>query len=695
MKAKNVPTIEEDKAEGVVRNNIVKLFLDIFKIQKEVPRDTPAGFSLLNRRSDDIEHVYELRVRRNKKWETRRMSVSRIGESSGTRTRSSKSVCFKVIFDDLLVIKIPPVPIKSYKEYIQSLSLEGRIAVKLDPKIEFVAPGVAALLKRIHQFDNADEYPPGMLEKRYLFWLKKNPRFRQYLKIGGVFVFFMDLSKYSFLSNVVETLHDPAIIQKRMQKDILNSHDFIWDVLGFEGKYGSNHLSVCFSLNKIFSEFETDISRLTKHYESLPAISTYQRQDWFLTHLAGKYLDKKDISMKPDFIDSVNNMLCGIFEKNIKVVNSHREAVIEYIRETTFSRNKPLMSGLIANLLDLMAWLKEREVSIRDLKPDNLFVVGDSETNPLFLASVNDSSLGLIDFETAVDCKLSLKKTELSQPMLAGTPTYSTPSHLFPNDLLKTFFPDLPHLFYLQDWQASIGMIYNVVTGECLFEKTRKTLPKIKKLAQEAFLKKKPLSDVFIRGSRLFWSYAAAELTEKLKQNRKNLKSVEVYIPENARKMFLHAMSVQIKKTANTLKKYVISQVIFNSSKNRKNLIQCPVENIRKYRKKWEEGKNKAKTPADVQRQIVKFLKNLEWLKVRIEEEQSVLARLRETDLSMTAYDLLQLIFQIVFKAMYKEKWGRLPEVNEKILPDGFEDDEDGEATILFEATIAYETTER
>ena len=63
--------------------------------------------------------------------------------------------------------------------------------------------------------------------------------------------------------------------------------------------------------------------------------------------------------------------------------------------------------------------LKAKGIAIRDLKPDNIFVVGGD-----FLQAANEFSLGLIDFETAVN--FSVKDDEISQPLLAGTPAYAT-----------------------------------------------------------------------------------------------------------------------------------------------------------------------------------------------------------------------------------------------------------------------------
>ena len=65
------------------------------------------------------------------------------------------------------------------------------------------------------------------------------------------------------------------------------------------------------------------------------------------------------------------------------------------------------MAAITTNLLDVLAWFRKKRVSMRDLKPDNLFVAGDPARYPLFLRSVEEFSLGIIDVETAVDFEKS------------------------------------------------------------------------------------------------------------------------------------------------------------------------------------------------------------------------------------------------------------------------------------------------
>jgi serine/threonine protein kinase len=127
-------------------------------------------------------------------------------------------------------------------------------------------------------------------------------------------------------------------------------------------------------------------------------------------------------------------------------VDGYLGAIRSFAQRLSLEQNRLPISGIITNLLDLLGWLSEKKVAMRDLKPDNILVAGDTQNYPGFLRSAADYSLGFIDVETAV----YFGKTEegsIRQPLLGGT--HATPSHLFPNstlaDVLATAasaFPD-------------------------------------------------------------------------------------------------------------------------------------------------------------------------------------------------------------------------------------------------------------
>lgn len=661
--------------------SVLEFFLSLYKLQLEASESATSEIVPVESQADSPESIYELHVEHDEKKSSRRMTIATLGEGSG-----SKSKCFKVAYDNLIVVKIPPSSITSFREYITSIRAEGRIAVNLGPEIEYVAPRVTAILRKIHAFPDGEDLSSDQLEMKYVKWLVDNPEFQEYLKIGDSFVFFMDLSKNSFLSYVVDGIHDKKVFKQMVREEIMEARNLLWDILGFEGKYGSENLSICFDMNKVYSDYESKVRLLVKQHENFCSVSPYEKQKWFLDYLAQKEV-KNQNNVSPEFVAELNLLLKKIMKKNKKGVSAYKKAVKKYIDKAIFVQNRVRMSGIITNIVSILASLKERGVAIRDLKPDNLFIVGDSER------SAKDYSLGLIDFETAVKFKttdpsdsslIRIPQEKIEQPMLAGTPSYATPSHLFRNDVLTDVFEDLPRILYLQDWQAGIGMIYDVITGECLFKKTRKLLSKISAKAREAIRKKKSMTEVFKKSSRLFWTSAMNEFDKKMKTKRKLLMSVEVLIPENAREMLLHDIFWEKNSMDETIRKYVVSQVIFSGKKNRKNLIRSPLEKIVECRIKWEEG-GLPETHPEVRKEIIRLLQGLESLKLQAEEQKRLIKILKRPSPKMTAYELLNLMFSVVLKSMYNEEWGELSDTDSGDKFDPFE------SVVLYEDTITYD----
>ncbi len=697
----DLATVPQKGQDDGDRTGIVNLFLSVFKLQAGASPIAASEVVLVNPDAKGSNYIYELRVKKNKKWEARRMTIGLIGDEepgrrrtsrrSGTRTRGHKSRCFKVTYDSLMVVKIPPTPIRSFREYLESINAEGRIAVKLAPRVAFVAPGVTAVLRKIQTLPDSRLLPLEELEKRYLEWLKRHPSFQEYLKVDGAFAFFMDLSRHAFLSQVIERLHDPDVLTARMREDILKSSNLLWDILEFEDKYGSENLSISFNMNKVYSTYDAQVAHLLRSYGLTPSTSAFQKQEWFLLHLAEQPVEDAGPNAPPEFIAELNHLLFTLMESNRKDVHAYRNAVREYVGKITFNQNKPTMAALIRYLLELLAWLWERRLSIRDLKPDNLFVVTRG-TVPPGSPDTADPALGLIDFETAVDFDIE-PEAEIKQPLLAGTPAYATPSHLFPNKLLEETLKDLPRTFHLQDWHATLAMIHTIVTGDCLFEHTRKLMFKTKRTIRKTTLENRPLSEGFIDSGRLFWNSATIEFADKLARESDRLKGVSVEIPEAFKASLSQFLMDEWRRSVEIIRGHITSQVVFNSQKNRRNLLQSSVEEINRLRRRWEKGGDLPKVSQEIRAQIIQLLKDLERLKVQAKQRWDWIQLLKRPGVKMSAQELMEAMFTVVLNTMYDvDAWGPLPGADIADIKAAARES-DSEATIVFEETILYEAT--
>jgi hypothetical protein len=640
------PQIEQPKGP----EEIAQYFLSLYKYQLGVSENAHSESRLTDHQSLGAHDTYELRVRIKRDWTARRMTIGRLGEGSGSR-----SACFFVIYDDYRVIKFPYPPVRSFSKYIEILRKQKRISESLAPKI-CIIPKVSPVLRIIHPFPDIDGLSSEALEEKYIMWLGAFSNYQKYLKIDGSFVFFMDLSEGHFLSHIIEQLHDT---QARMVKEITEHHKIIWDAGEFEHRYGWENLSLRLDAQRVYNTCETEVRALLVHSAVPSSVLPYQIQKWFMTHLAGLEIPPDESGLTPRFVAELNRLMKKILGQHSKMVSTYRKAVRRYVRDTTLTRYREQVEGIITNLLVLLAWLGEKRVAIRDLKPDNLWAAGVPGKYPLFLTSVEEYEIGLIDLETAVDFEAKTNE-DIDQPLLGGTPFYATPSHFFENNILAFAFRDLANIFHLQDWHATLCMIYHLVTGDQLFYETSKLLFSMSGMIHKANAEKQNLIEVIQHVSKMFWSSALKEFDTKIRRNQKALESVTPTVPDNAREM-LNMYVLNERQALNMeIQKMLEDPEVTDHTDNQQHLMTCSRAEVSRLLGEWEQGRNLPKSGSKGKEGDIEWLRNIERLKARSEAMAQNASILQDRLPKMSAYDLLKLMFTIVQYFMYEREWGSL-----------------------------------
>jgi len=375
--SKKTPVSKEAVPELPNRIDIVRFFLNLYRHQVGASSDAPCEFVQLSS-GPSPNLVYELRVRHENEWVKRRMTIGPLGEDSG-----SKSTCFYVIFDQHLVVKIPPRSVRDFEEYVASIKKEGHIVERLAPK-ECIIPKVSVILSQVHEAPAAGGASADLLEEKYIAWLRKFPEHQDYLKINGTFVFFMDLAQYYFLSHILDDTHNPTAA---IRAEIDATGDLIRQPAKFKERYGEENDAVGFEIRDLFNQCEAEVRELLKQRGKSSVVSPHRIQAWFL-----RYLETRDIGdigdgLPPDLAPSIGTVFAGLFDKYQTSVNAYLAAVRGFCGRLVLEQNRLIIAGIITNLLDLLAWLSEKQVAMRDLKPDNLLVAGDPQCYPGFLRS--------------------------------------------------------------------------------------------------------------------------------------------------------------------------------------------------------------------------------------------------------------------------------------------------------------------
>jgi len=191
-----------ENTDEIGEESIVEFFLGVYKAQIGAPKTAQSSFKLLKSKSAVTRQTYELKVLHPKDWVSRRMSLSTLGGESG-----SSSKCYYIIYDDHLVMKIPRKAITDFDHYLDAIIADQQIVNRLSPR-ECIVPSVSSVLKLVHPLSRSQDLSPIQVEEKYQGVVKRFKNFQEFFKIQNTYVFVMDLSKYFFLSQIIDDMHN-------------------------------------------------------------------------------------------------------------------------------------------------------------------------------------------------------------------------------------------------------------------------------------------------------------------------------------------------------------------------------------------------------------------------------------------------------------------------------------------------------
>jgi serine/threonine protein kinase len=619
--------------EPTLEEKVLDCFVSLFKKQLGFRRRVGAEISFLeaNRFNPKVK-TYNARVKVGMNdWRSRRFTVGPIGEETG-----SKSKCFLVIYDDKIVVKVPPIPITDFDAYVNSMKKERRIVEKVQPR-ESVIPSLGVILNKYQPYvDDMAAAGNQLTEESCVAWLKENPDFQEYFQIDGGFVFFMDLAKYVFLADAIALFHS---VDSGLQEELLRDPTIIDDFDKFEGRYGLENAQLGMDLKSVYDEFEDRLRKLMVKAGVSPSLLLYKTQEWFFRHVAGLEVEKDEKKgLDEGFVRQLNGLLKEIMDENRDLIVEYRQMVQESIQTTTFSQHKVYMEGLIANSLELLAWLEYKGVAIRDIKPDNLLVAGDPDRYPSFLSAPTTFKIGLIDVETAVDIKP--EDGRMVQPQLGGTPFYATPLNMFSNKTLLSVYGDLPRALFIQDWFSTMAMIYGIIVNEYLFGRTAKQLVILTRKIQKALKVQQPPDAVLKEANKVFWAGAAEEFANSMRQHQNLLRHIRVFLHDNVRQLFEKEFSKEHKITDKAIKRLIAQQPLFKSQQNQAQLYQGTPDRI-------DEIIDKVKRKPGIDSRAVAQLQRIRQLKARCLYYEAVIGLAQDPNSELSAYYLLDIMFTL------------------------------------------------
>jgi serine/threonine protein kinase len=628
----------ENKAEsksGVTVDSLLNYFMTLYKLHLGVPRDTPSEIVVVEPSRQYPKLItYDLLVEYNNGKTSRRVTVGPIAEETG-----SQSACFFAIYDSKLVIKIPPKPITDFEDYIRCIVRDRKIVATLSPRVCLI-PGVSMILDKIYKFPRTNELKGNQREDVYFEWLNYNQEYQRYLKIDGSFAFFMDLSKHMFLSDVLSLFHGLGM---KIQEEIIRDPSILDSFEKFEGRYGVENTQIGVDFKDVYKAYDAQACRLMTDASATSSDMLYKMQNWFFSYISGKPLEAADKELSEERVPGLNQLLGRIVEENREVVDRYRVMIADFLRSKRYFQNRRYKEGVVANVIEMLAWLKEKGVAVRDIKPDNLLLAGDMDNYPAFLATPERFSIGLIDFETSVAFQPE-KEQEVEQPFLGGTSLYATPLNMFNNNILRTFYKELPRAFYLQDWYSVVAMIYRILTGDSLFPKTSQLFHVAAAKLREAKKANRPAEEVVSEINSMFWKSAVEEFDAKMERKKEALQFLRTTLLGSAREMFLDELVAENQRANQEIRRLIDRQNLFKSKENREQLLAVTPEQLGQLIKKAQEGA--AASPS--LSQALAQLKRIQRLKKETLKNRETINRMKTEEEDFSVYELLTLMFNRV-----------------------------------------------
>ncbi len=642
--------IIEYRQEDSEYRDIILFFLELFKIQNGLAPNAPSRFSIRSKSKSKKRKLFDLDVKGKHDWISRRMSIAPLGEDSG-----SKSKCFYVIYDTHMVVKIPPEKITDLDKYITAIRKEVQIAGQLTP-VACIVPMVSVVLKKVKKLPYESSLTQEQLEKQYIRLVEEHPEYQSYLKIGGRFAFFMELANNFFLGGVIDSFHK---IKTNIREELQASPELAWSQEAFINRYGFEALPVFKELQELYRKCEVEAKRLIKESGRDRPVHQYQIKNWFLATLTDDALPAAADGMDADLLKRITEAFLTIFKTNQDQID--RLVLLLKTKQSakTFRKNRPQIQNICSNMLTLLCRLKEKRIALRDLKPDNLFLDADPDAYPGFLSDPSAFSIGVIDVETAVSID-PRPDGSIAQPLIGGTPLYATPIHLLKNKAITENFEDLPHVLHLQDWYATVAILFKAITGANLFPRAARTFPGSLKILKTSQNPSSPDSATVQKMSRLFWAAAATDIKKQTVAFSTVLDQISVNVPEAMADAIKKELAHQQKSLDKAIHKQISLSPLMKSKKNQDFLIGATTTEITRQIGRWKDTTNLPENHRQLADKMVPFLTNLNILKKGEKEKSDTIAAFDTQPYEIKAKPLIEAIFHIVFQEMYKKRWKTL-----------------------------------
>jgi hypothetical protein len=155
----------------------------------------------------------------------------------------------------------------------------------------------------------------------------------------------------------------------------------------------------------------------------------------------------------------------------------------------------------------------------------------------------------------------------------------------------------------------------------------------------------------------MFWKSSVDEFYEKIEKNRNILNTIQVIVLEKDKQALIGQLVKDRKILSTRILDKINGQTLFKSKQNRESLYHAPSNQITTMRKKCEADAGEQLTN---KKEIVKFLREFEYLKIQLEQRLKYIDYLKSTKTEIPVATIMEVMFNIVYSSMYTAVWGEL-----------------------------------
>ncbi|MBU1568824.1 MAG: hypothetical protein KJ630_24765 [Proteobacteria bacterium] len=622
-------------------------------------------------------YTYEVKFLRGGRTLKRRFTVYRLG---GTH---SKSVCYQVTDPKgkYMVVKIPPQMITDLNAYLTAVAHERQLAKKLfEVGIKVVVPSISTVMKHLHKLDFAKKVSLYEVEDAYSdILLLSGDKYIDKFKIGGSYVFFMEFLDEPFLGKVVREFYNKETLAnlkcQYFERDLvlLNNHDRI----GFMSEY--KHIGtmkylydVYSGLHDIFEDFCAKVDSVLSLYSISLGIG--KKKDWFIASGFGKLIDESsflelmtlDYGDKGLVINRLNTLLNQTVESS-ELFKLYLDILDQEAYWTAFKDSVGKMKMIGNKLLILLVMLQQMGLVLRDLKVDNLFIADDE-----------NMELGVIDLETGG----YIGSGTLEGIVPAGMPSNMTISNLLFVSQLKRIYGEekVSTILHMQDWYATISMMFETNIGSILFDEARNYILKINKEIDERldanyndFVGNNPdvsvtpkmienffsLSDEDVKGHTWeFWNVAEQNLKRKCLANKSKLKRINYVLPLELKNKLISNINEEMKQIQDKYRSYKMTAASIDYFNKPTTTIAVLQNNLVIKEQLYAVKKNH---PSTKYKMKVKLAQEIDIYKACIIQKQKQVELITKINIlnqeHISAFDLFPIMLHLIIRVMRKDEW--------------------------------------